>query len=85
MFYKLIVCFANTHFLSFPPPIFILVCVVAVALSSVSQYWPFVADSKTLTPPGQGYSITSDFYGLINVHRGTVISAIVTVNLLCCI
>ena len=33
MFYKLIVCFAKTFFLSFPPPIVILVCCVAVALS----------------------------------------------------
>ena len=29
--------------------------------------------------------ITSDFYGPMNVHRGTVISAIVTVNLFSCI
>ena len=38
-------------------------------------------DTDSSRAPG----ITSDFYWPMNVHRGTVISAIVTVNLFFCV
>ena len=43
-------------------------------------------NSVTAASACTGYCpVTSDFYGSMNIHHGTVISAIVTVNLLFCI
>ena len=84
MFYKLIVCFAKTYFLSFPPPIFILVLWLWHLLKECKPTL-VIRGGFRATDSSRGRGITSDFFGPMNVHRGTVISVIVTVNLFCCI
>ena len=59
---------------------------MAVALS-FKEFKPTLAirGGFRATDSSRARGITSDFYGSMNVHRGTVISAIETVNLFCCI
>ena len=51
---------------------------------SINPNWPFMADSD-YSDSSRAPGITSGFYRFMNVHHGTFISAVVTVNLLCCI
>ena len=60
-------------------------CIVAVALSYECKPTLAIRGRFRATDSSLARGITSDFYGPMNVHRGTVISAIVTMNLFCCI
>ena len=57
---------------------------MAVTLSSECKPTLAIRGGFRDTDSSRARGITSDFYGPMNVHRGTVISAIVTVNLFIC-
>ena len=60
-------------------------CVVAVALSYECKPILAIRGGFRDTDSSRAPRITSDFYGPMNVHLGTVFSAIVTVNVFFCI
>ena len=73
--YYLIVCFAKTYVLPFPPPMLILVVALSKESKSTLAIRCGFRDTNSSRAPGT--CITSDFYGPMNVHRGTVVERII--------